>query len=274
MTVPTRLQLVPVCPALVGCARAGWSRGWALSSFPGCVAFPCGSSSRAGVGMLVPGAVCSAPSVPEQMPAVFRAVSHALFTSTKIQIRLYQGELHASIARLIKSFTLCSWGMCLVIYFRLRDNWFFFSFLSALVQAGCKLPKPSATRRVSPDHFLCWQRADFCWALIKFCSWGLASFTPFYSMSWQFWFLQRCPMSQGCTCFALGCLQPLNWCIQTAWGLPGGKVVVLAAVPQGLASAFIQAPALPGLKTNLRKEEKQEWWPCAAFGALQAPWAR
>lgn len=34
--------------------------------------------------------------------------------------------------------------------------------------------------------------------------------------------------------------------------------MVLAAVPWGLASAFIQPPALPGLKPNLGKEEKQE----------------
>lgn len=272
MTVPTRLQLVPVCPALVGCARAGWSRGWALSSFPGCVAFPCGSSSRAGVGMLVPGAVCSAPSVPEQMPAVFRAVSHALSTSTKIQIRRYQGELHASIACLIKSFTLCSWGMCLVIYFRLRDNWFF-SFPSALVQAGCKLPKPSATRCVSPDCFICWQRADFCWALIKFCSWGLASFTLLFhelavlvspALSHVPGLYLLCPWLPP----APKLVHPNS--LGSAWGKSGGAY----AVPQGLASAFIQAPALPGLKTNLRKEEEQEWWPCAAFGALQAPRAR
>lgn len=35
-------------------------------------------------------------------------------------------------------------------------------------------------------------------------------------------------------------------------------MAAFAAVPQGLASAFIQAPAPPGLKLNLRKEEKQE----------------
>lgn len=66
-----------------------------------------------------------------------RAVSHAPFTSTKIQIGCYQGKLHASITCLIKSFTLCSQGMCLIIYFRQRG--FFFS-LSTLVQAGSKLP--------------------------------------------------------------------------------------------------------------------------------------
>lgn len=38
-----------------------------------------------GMGMLVPRAVCSAPAR-EQMPAVSRAVSHAPFISTKIQI--------------------------------------------------------------------------------------------------------------------------------------------------------------------------------------------
>lgn len=40
-----------------------------------------------------------------------RAVSHAPFASTKIQIGCYQGKLHASITCLIKSFTLCSQGM-------------------------------------------------------------------------------------------------------------------------------------------------------------------
>lgn len=66
------------------------------------------ASGRAGVGMLLPGAVRSASSAREQIPVVCRAVSHAPFTTTKIQIRQYQGELHASIACLIKSFTLCS----------------------------------------------------------------------------------------------------------------------------------------------------------------------
>lgn len=217
------------------------------------------ASGRAGVGMLLPGAVRSASSAREQIPVVCRAVSHAPFTTTKIQIRQYQGELHASIACLIKSFTLCSWGMRLVIYFRLRDNWFFFYYffpLSALVQASGKLPKPSAAWRVSPACFLCWQHADFCWSLIKLCSWGLAFFTllirvlavlvsPSPSRVPALYLL--CPL------FPLA-PKPHPNSPGSAWGKSGG----IAAVPQDLASAFVQAPAPPGLKLNLRTEEKQE----------------
>lgn len=109
MTFPTRHQLALCAQLWWGVQGLDGAENELCCPSPDVQPLPVAlASSRSGAGMLVPGAVCSTPSAQEQMPAVCRAVSHAAFTSTEIQIRRYQGELHASIACLIKSFTLCS----------------------------------------------------------------------------------------------------------------------------------------------------------------------
>lgn len=124
------------------------------------------------------------------------------------------------------------------------------------MQASGKLPKPSAAWRVSPACFLCWQRADFCWSLIKLCSWGLAFFTLLIRVL----AVLVSPSPSRVPALYLLCPRfplapkPHPNSPGSAWGKSGG----IAAVPQGLASAFAQAPAPPGLKLNLRTEEKQE----------------
>lgn len=82
--VPTRQQLAPACPVLVGVQgldRAGDEMCPPPPDMQPLPVLP--ASSSAGVGL--PGAAGSTPAQ-EEMPAVSRAVSQALFTSTKIQI--------------------------------------------------------------------------------------------------------------------------------------------------------------------------------------------
>lgn len=83
--------------------------------------------------------------VQEQMPAVSSSVNQAPFTSTEIQIGPYQGELHASTACLIKSFTSCSRGKRLAICFS-AGEWLILLSAFIIRQQGAK-PAPSRTAR-------------------------------------------------------------------------------------------------------------------------------
>lgn len=97
MIVSSRHQLAPMCPALVGCARAGWSRGWALPSFPRCAASSCCSGQQQsqcrdagiqGCGFCL---FCMGTDA-----CVFWSCQSCILHSGKIQIGWYQRELHAA----------------------------------------------------------------------------------------------------------------------------------------------------------------------------------
>lgn len=87
MPVSTWHQEAPCAQLWWGVQRLHGARDELHPPSPEVPPFPAApASSRAGMGMLVPRAVCSAPSAREQMPAASRAVSHTPFMSTKIQI--------------------------------------------------------------------------------------------------------------------------------------------------------------------------------------------